>query len=69
MSNRVLRGWKQISEYMQYSVSTLKAWNKKDGFPVLRATDKDRKTVVTTTRLIDIWLTHKLEEQEENKKS
>jgi excisionase family DNA binding protein len=51
-----LTGWQEICEYTGISVTTIRKWAKRGGFPIMTiGKDKYRK-VFTFTGLVDKWL-------------
>ena len=53
MYSRVLHGWRDISSYLQVSVSTARRWHGKYRLPVVRVVGK---RVFTSTSVIDRWI-------------
>ena len=53
MYSRVLHGWRDISSYLQVSVSTARRWHGNYRLPVVRVVGK---RVFTSTSVIDRWI-------------
>lgn len=54
--NRVLNGWKEISQYLGRGVRTVQRWESMYGMPVHRPANKDRSAVTAFPSEIDRWL-------------
>lgn len=63
----VLLTWREIAEYLRKSKAWAKKAAKTDGLPVLRCIGiKAPRKVWTTTTLLDVWLSKKIQAQKKH---
>jgi phage terminase Nu1 subunit (DNA packaging protein) len=58
MQGRLLNSWKEIADYLGWSVRTVQRWEARLGLPVRRPYAGHRGSVIAFKNEIDDWLRH-----------